>query len=263
MIWNGKIVQIREFLEKFDINGKKADVYLAALELGSATAAQIAKKAEIKRTTGYDVLQDLEKSGLVYETSKGKKRLFVAEDPEKLRKKINEKERILDEMLPELRSFYNIKGTKPKIRFYEGKAGLREVYADTLNYSGEMLAFASEDVVKVLGMEWADDYLVKRVKKGLRVRAIMPKTTILEKDFAAKDQKQLRASKLVDPKKYPFSIEINIYGHQKVALMSSREETGIIIEGAEIHNTLKLIFELLWDNLPEIDINKISKTKIA
>jgi sugar-specific transcriptional regulator TrmB len=248
-------MQIKEFLQKFDIDGKKADVYLAVLELGSGTANEIAKKSEIKRTTCYDVLQDLEKPGLVYETSKGKKRLFVAEDPEKLRKKISEKEKLLDEMLPELRSFYNIKGTKPKIRFYEGKEGLREVYADTLNYSGEMLVFASEDVAKILGMNWTNDYLAKRVKKELRVRAIMPKTKIIEQDFVSKDQKQLRASKLVDAKKYPFSIEINIYGHQKVALMSSREEMGIIIEGAEIYNTLKLIFELLWDNLPEIEIS--------
>jgi len=34
--------------------------------------------------------------------------------------------------------------------------------------------------------------------------------------------------------------------------MSSREETGIIIEGDEVYKTMKLIFELLWDNLPEV-----------
>lgn len=247
-------MQIKELLQKFDIEGKKADVYLAVLELGSGTVIEIAKKAEIKRTTGYDILLDLEKAGLIYQTTKETKRLFVAEDPEKLKKKLQEKEKMLDEMLPQLRSLYNIRGVKPKIRFYEGKAGLREVYADTLNYSGEILAFVSEDTAKVLGMDWVMDYLKKRTAKGLRVRAIMPKTQLIEKDIAPQDQKQLRASKLVDPKKYPFSIEINIYGYQKVALMSSKEEMGIIIEGAEIHNTLKLIFELLWDNLPEVDV---------
>jgi HTH-type transcriptional regulator, sugar sensing transcriptional regulator len=248
-------MQIKDFLAQFDLDGKKADVYLATLEVGSATVAEIAKKAELKRTTGYDILQGLEKAGLVYETIKGKKRLFVAEDPEKLRKKIEEKEKMLSEMLPQLRSFYNVRGTKPKIRFYEDKAGLREVYADTLNYNGEILAFGSDDVVKALGMNWATDYLAKRVKKGIRVRIILPQTEMIDKTFTPLDQKQLRSSKLVDAKKYPFSIEINIYGHQKVALMSSREEIGIIIEGTEIHNTLKLIFELLWDNLPEIKLN--------
>lgn len=247
-------MEIKHFLAQFDLIGKKADVYLAILELGSGTVIEIAKKSEVKRTTVYDILLDLEKTGLIYQTTKESKRLFVAEDPEKLKKKLEEKERILDEMLPQLRSFYNIKGIKPKIKFYEGKEGLRQVYSDTLNYGGEILAFASEDVVKVLGMDWANDYLDKRVKRGIRARIILPKTEIIERDFNPLDQKQLRSSKLVSAKKYPFSIEINIYGHQKVALMSSREEMGIIIEGREIYNTLKLIFELLWDNLPEVEI---------
>ena len=244
-------MQIINFLEQFNITGKTADVYLAALELGSGTVIEIAKKSAVKRTTCYDLLLDLIKDGLILETTKGKKRLFVAEDPEKLRKKINEKEKLLNEMLPQLRSMYNVTGVKPKIRYYEGKLGLREVYADTLNYSSEILAFASEDIVKVLGEEWARDYITRRVKKNIQFRAIMPRTNTIT-NYAAHDFKQLRISKLVDPKKYPFSIEINIYGHQKVALMSAREETGIIIEGAEIYKTMKLIFELLWDNLPEV-----------
>ncbi|EKD46863.1 MAG: hypothetical protein ACD_67C00036G0001 [uncultured bacterium] len=36
--------------------------------------------------------------------------------------------------------------------------------------------------------------------------------------------------------------------------MSSKEEIGLIIEGAEIHNTMKLIFQLIWDLLPEIKV---------
>jgi HTH-type transcriptional regulator, sugar sensing transcriptional regulator len=247
-------MEIKQVLAQFDLVGRKADVYLAVLELGSGTVIEIAKKSEVKRTTVYDILLDLEKNGLIYQTTKESKRLFVAEDPEKLKKKLEEKERMLDEMLPQLRSFYNIKGIKPKIRFYEGKEGLRQVYADTLNYNGEILAFASDDVVKVLGMDWANDYLAKRVKKEICVRIILPKTDMIEKDFNPLDQKHLRTSKLVSAKKYPFSIEINIYGHQKVALMSSREEMGIIIEGAEIFNTLKLVFELLWDTLPEVEV---------
>lgn len=247
-------MEIKQFLAQFDLIGKKADVYLAVLELGSGSVIEIARKSEIKRTTVYDILLDLEKSGLIYQTTKVNKRLFVAEDPEKLKKKLEEKERVLGEMLPQLRSLYNIKGIKPKIKFYEGKEGLRQVYADTLNYNGEILAFASEDVVKTLGMEWANDYLQKRVKKEIRVRIILPKTELIEKEFNPKDQKQLRSSKLVNPKKYPFSVEINIYGHQKIALMSAREEIGIIIEGKEIYSTMKLIFELLWDNLPEVEV---------
>jgi len=246
-------MEIKHILEQLGLKDKKADVYLAALELGSATVIEISKKASIKRTTCYDILMDLIKMGLVSETSKGKKRLFIGEDPEKILGDLENKEKLLSGILPQLKAVYNIKGVKPKIRFYEGKEGLREVYADTLKYSGEIAAFASEDVVRALGREWADDYLKKRVKKNIRVRVILPKTEYVSK-IVEEDRELLRTSKLIDPQKYPFSIEINIYGHKKVALMSSREEMGIIIEGDEVYKTMKLIFELLWDNLPEVKV---------
>lgn len=244
-------MEIREILEQLGLRDKKAEVYLAALELGSATVIEISQKAGIKRTTCYDILVDLIKIGLVSETSKGKKRLFIGEDPEKISKDLENKEKLFSEILPQLKSVYNIKGVKPKIRFYEGKEGLKEVYADTLKYAGEILAFASEDVVRVLGEEWAGDYLKKRVKKNIHVRAVLPKTEYVS-NVVQKDRELLRMSKLINPEKYPFSIEINIYGHKKVALMSSREQMGIIIEGDEIYKTMKFVFELAWDILPEI-----------
>lgn len=247
-------MEIKNLLQQFGLQGKKADVYLAALELGSSSVIEIAKKAGIKRTTCYDILLDLKNEGLISETSKGKKRLFVGEDPEKIQRNLKNKERLFSEILPQLQSIHNIRGSKPKIRFYEGKEGLKEVYEDTLKYKGELLGFASYDVIGVLGMEWSMEYLRKRIKAGVYARGIIPGTEPMMKDFISKDQEQRRMTKVIDPKKYPFSIEINIYGHNKVALMSAKEEIGLIIEGAEIHNTLKLIFQLIWDLLPEIKV---------
>lgn len=246
-------MEIKQILEQFGLKDKRADVYLATLELGRGTVIEIAKKAGIKRTTCYDILSDLIRDNLVTETLKGKKRLFVSEDPEKIQKNLENKEKLFSEILPQLKSIHNIIGGKPKIRFYEGKEGLREVYNDTLKFPTEILAFASEDVVRVLGREWAEDYLQQRVKRGIHARTVAPDTKIV-REYISKDREQLRTSKLVNPEKFPFSIEINIYGHQKVALMSSREEMGLIIEGGEIYKTMKSIFELLWDNLPEIKI---------
>ncbi|KKP94703.1 MAG: Transcriptional regulator, TrmB [Candidatus Moranbacteria bacterium GW2011_GWE1_36_7] len=194
---------------------------------------------------------DLEKEGLISETSKGKKRLFVGEDPEKIQRNLKNKERLFAEILPQLQSIHNVRGAKPKIRFYEGKEGLKEVYEDTLKYKTEILGFASDDIMKVLGMDWAMEYLAKRKKNGIWAKGIVPGTEILKEKFISKDLEQLRITKVIDHKKYPFSIEINIYGHQKVALMSAKEEIGLIIEGEEIHKTMKLIFQLIWDLLPE------------
>lgn len=245
-------MQLKASLEQLGLTGKKADIYLACLELGSSTIIDIAKKTQIKRTTCYDIVLDLLSEGLISRILKGKRTLFVAEDPNKILSSLKNKERLLAEILPQLQSIYNVKGVKPKIRFYEGKDGLREAYDDTLRYGGEILGFAGEDVVKVLGMDWADDYLARRVKKGISARALLPGSDSMIKGFVSHNKEQLRQSKLVSAKRYPFTIEINLYGKQRVALMSAKEEIALIIEGVEIHNTLKAIFDLIWDLLPEM-----------
>jgi HTH-type transcriptional regulator, sugar sensing transcriptional regulator len=248
-------MEIKDVLEQFGLVGKKADVYLAALELGSASAIDISKKAGIKRTTCYNVLLDLINEGLISQTSIGKKHLFAGEAPEKIQRQLQNKERLFSEILPQLKSIHNARGKKPKIRYYEGKEGLREVYEDTLNHGGkEILGFISYDVVNALGKEWMDGYVKRRVKKGVYGKAIAPSTKAIMDDYIKKDQEQRRSTKLISSEEFPFSIEINIYGYQHVALISSREEIGIIIEGQEIHNTLKLIFNLVWKLLPEIKI---------
>ncbi|HBI51025.1 MAG TPA: hypothetical protein DDY21_04230 [Candidatus Moranbacteria bacterium] len=247
-------MEIKQVLEQLGLEGKKADVYLAALELGSSSVIEISKKAGIKRTTCYDILLDLIGEGLISQTQKGKKRLFVGEDPEKIQRNLKNKERLFAEILPQLQSIHNVRGAKPKIRFYEGKEGLKEVYEDTLKYKTEILGFASDDIMKVLGMDWAMEYLAKRKKNGIWAKGIVPGTEMLKENFISKDLEQLRITKVIDHKKYPFSIEINIYGHQKVALMSAKEEIGLIIEGEEIHKTMKLIFQLIWDLLPEVKV---------
>lgn len=245
-------MEINETLSQFGLTHKKNKVYLASLELGAGTTIEIAKKAGIKRTTCYDVLLELEKDGLIYETTKNKKRFFVAEDPEKIQRDLKRKEVVFSEILPELKSIYNVKGVKPKIRFYEARVGLLEVYDDTLRYSGEILAFASVDSVNVLGFDWANEYLKKRVEKGIHYKGIIAKSKLIEERFLPENQNQLRSSKLINGQKYPFSNEIMIYGHQKVAIVSAKDLIGVIIESSEIYHTQKSIFNLLWDSLPEI-----------
>lgn len=246
-------MELKAILEQIGLSNHEAGVYLASLELGSGTTIQIAKKALIKRTTCYDILLDLKNKGLIFESTKGKRRFFVAEDPEKLKKDLERKEAVFLEALPQFRSLYNISGVKPKIRFYEGVEGIKEVYMDTLSYSGGFCAFGSEDIVKIVGQEWMDTFIKRRLKKGVRVRAILPKTDYTHGMLHENDQKELRSTKLIDKSKYPFSIEIDIYGHSKISLISAKETLAVIIESSEIYQTVKLIFEALWDHLPEIE----------
>jgi len=232
----------------FGLNEKEAEVYTAAMELGEATGFQIYKKTKIKKPTVYYVLDELQKRGLVSLTKKGKKKFYVAESPVKIKEDLENKLKTFKDLLPQLLSAYNTGAVKPKLRYYEGKDGLKEVYDDTLKYQGEILSFASENIVAVLGEDFTKDYVKKRVKKNILIKAIVPNLENLRADYLAHDPEQLRQSKLIDPKKYNFPIEINVYAN-KVALLSFRDELAIIIESDEINKMMGMLFNFFWSSL--------------
>ncbi len=247
---------LEQTLQQIGLTEKQAKIYLACLELGECSIKEIARKAELKRTTIYDIIDDMIKAGFIKTIMQGKKKKYLAAEPSELESIIKKREILLAQILPQLNSLNNSGGTKPKVWFYEGKEGLKKAYADTLKYNGELLSFASEHVAHILGKNWVENYFRKRIKRKIHVRAIMPSAEYLTKEIISRDRKQLRMTKTINPNKYLFSIEINLYGHRKVAFMSSKEETALVIEAPEIYNTLKLIFEFFWDTLPEVGLDK-------
>src|SRR3990167_4868713 len=73
-------------LQDIGLSEKESRVYLAALELGRATADQLAKQAKIKRPTTYVQLESLMKMGLMSTYEEDKKAYFAPESPELLRR---------------------------------------------------------------------------------------------------------------------------------------------------------------------------------
>ncbi len=229
---------------------KEAATYLAILELGETTIQRISQKAQIKRTTLYDVIESLKKKGLISITKRGKKNFYYAENPKKIEYDLeNKKEEYLN-ILPEILSITNLLDKKPKIRFFEGINGIKAVYKDTLNYpNSETLAWLSYDAVNHFDIEYLwNDYVKKRVEKKIWQRAIAPNNKYL-KNVKSFDQKHLRQTKLIDGQKFPIEVEINLYGKNNIGIMAFQEKIGLIIESQKIYNTLKTIFELNWEAL--------------
>ena len=61
-----------QILGQSGFKDKKAKVYLACLELGQANAHEIAKKAQVERTSAYALLDSLQDEGLIISTIKKK-----------------------------------------------------------------------------------------------------------------------------------------------------------------------------------------------
>jgi len=234
-------------LEKIGLNINEARVYLAALELRESNIQQLARKSGVIRTTVYGVVQKLKGAGLLSSIIKNKKIFYVAENPTKLKDDLKEKQHSLEKILPELLSITNSIDKKPRIKFFEGFGGLKDVYMDTLNYpEQELLAWISEAYVESFDEEFLYDYYVpERVKRKIWVRAIAPDDPRIAR-FKESDEKSLRKTRVASTSLFPLQVEINLYGKNKIGIVAFEENIGIIIESAKIFNTLKSIFEMNW-----------------
>ncbi len=242
-------------LKNLDLSEKEAVVYLASLELGLTTIQEIAGKSQISRSTTYQVIESLMKKGLMSALTKGKKKYFSADVPERLMTLIDIKERELEKrkkelkaILPELKELARLSGERPKIKFYNGKQGIRRIQEDigrTKNL-GSIEEFVPLDDAYQLFQAHPRDHrheMGKKIKVPERMIYTSKKGEILP-------QKKGPIETLFIPiEKFPFHTEITIYAY-KVALVSfGRKQIGVVLESEDIANTLRCMFDLLWKAL--------------
>lgn len=247
--------EARKILETLGLTKEEAQIYLAGLELGETSVQNLAKKAGIKRPTVYKILEKLVEKGMFYQTFKGKKRFFNAENPDKLKASLRQKEMDFSRILPELRSIYNVSDTKPKVKFYEGVVGAISVYEDTLNYleeGGEMLSYTSiEKLFELFPKDYAEEYFKKRTEKNITAKIIAVDSEE-SREWKRNAEKERREILLVPEDQnvfFGFFGDTEIYG-DKVALISYRENfMAVVIESREIANMQRFIFNLAWEKL--------------
>lgn len=234
-------------LERIGFNEKEARLYLAALELDEANIQQLSKKSGVKRTTVYDILESLKKKGFIAQANKRGKIIFSAVDPRKIEQEIEDQHHHVKRVMPKLLAIANSLDSKPKVSFFEGIDGIKEVYKDTLRYPDqELLAWVAEKAIEYFDIDFLNkEYLPKRIQKKIWVRAIAPNVPEMQQ-YSGVDQKSLRKTRLADAALFGFDVEINLYGGKRIAIMSFEEGFGMIVESRKIYKTLKNVFEMNW-----------------
>jgi len=232
-------------LTNLGLSPNEAKIYLAALESGSASAQRIAQKAKIKRTTAYSVLEAMVKKDFILKTDKEGKAKYLAQNPKDLAERFKTYQKSFENVLPELEAIHNKKQVKPKVLFFEDMEGILKVYEDTLKERpAEILEFNTSEIFKAFDT-FPLDYVEERKKKNIRALRIGPDDAQYQ-EHAAKDTEELSETKLI--KNFDIPIEINIYNN-KVAFMSYADKIGLIIESEGIAQSMKKIYELLWDKI--------------
>lgn len=237
-----------EIFQKIGLSPHESAVYLALIQHGPSTVSEIGRDSGLHRPAIYKVLPDLQRKGLISITPKGKRQRYIAESPEKIRQLFEAFKSKVDPIIGELTQMHQSRGTRPLVKFLEGRRGLEQVMEELVNSLGRgdiYYRFTAAKNYDVLEKYLPPDYKVKRDQKQLQ-RFIITSEDIKKSTRNALD----RAIKAVPAGSILFDQNINqiIFGN-KVAFIDYNSETALVIVNKAIADFQREVFKLLYDKL--------------
>jgi len=145
--------KIRNALKYLDLTETEITVYLGLLQTGNIPASMLAKRLNFNRSTTRYTLEKLHQKELVIQYEKNNTFYFVVENLEKIlqifkqeKAVINKKEKVIGDVLNDLKNLQNAHANMPKVQFFEGvnevKKSLFDIIKDTKK-GGQLIEYVS------------------------------------------------------------------------------------------------------------------------
>ncbi|MCA9372325.1 hypothetical protein KC726_05525 [Candidatus Woesebacteria bacterium] len=240
-------------LQVLGLSEEEIEIYLLVLTTGTMTVLHIARNSHIPRTTVYLLIDSLIDKQLLQIKMKGKKKYYVATEPNRLIEIIREQQsnlekahRELNRELPKLEALYCAKHNKPKIRYYEGEKQVRKIYEETLNADEIYVQCMTQQARAVMGA-YLDAYFSRVIRRMIHTKEIVSDSKE-DKEYQAEYATE-RNQIICIPSKYNYETDYMIY-NDNVAFITYKEgiPVGVVIEDKEIAAFERSRFLLIWES---------------
>lgn len=166
-----------KLLISLGLNKNEADLYLTSLQLGPATAIQLAQKTGVTRQMIYTLLPQLAEQGLMKETMVGSRRLFQAVGPEALNDRVKHIAEQIKEVVPILKSKEATNASLPVLSVYENPISMREWYRQFMKEAKEgdqLFIWATNKTWLSADPDFLKEFLAFKKKHKVRDSIIVP-----------------------------------------------------------------------------------------
>jgi len=174
------IKDIKNYLKELGFNKNEANVYLVIAKLGEAKAAQIAKVAELPRTTVISILNKLaEENYITTHVYKGVTSYWI-ESPQALVDILNTKIAIAEKLKEVLPEVYHTDGRFPSAKFFDTKKSIKNFIEKTLNsLDGGSVIYTVDtphegNYSKVFSDDLEDIIFSIKKKRGIITKTLVP-----------------------------------------------------------------------------------------
>jgi len=242
-------MDIHQALDQLGLRKNKGTVYLAVLGIGQGSASAVAASAHLPRTTTIQILEQLVARGLVSYTTRGRKRMYSAEDPDHLILNLQDQLHVAKEILPELHSRRQSDHIRPRITIFEGAAGIRSIYEDVLAMHDKQLdcIYPQLLISEVPGGQGVHDFATRRIKIGISTRVLRPRDlTDAKGPGLTTNPRELREVRF-SPAGLQLKSSVYLYDRKVCIISSKKENVGIIATSTDLYDTMKSLFNVLWE----------------
>jgi sugar-specific transcriptional regulator TrmB len=239
-------------LKNLGLSEKEAKVYLALLQLGTATPYRIAKKSGLKRPTAYVIAEELVEKGLIVHGPGDESRKYIARSPETFIEAQEAKLTQAKRVLPELKSLQKETEEKTSILYFEGVEGFRQAhqYKQKELHNTQIVGFfasaedASPELMQVM-FEW-NEYTIRH---HIEYRALtVDKANLAPFTKYMQSKESILTLKYLPEAIYSAKVSIESCGtFVRIALFDSVQT--LIIESPKLATALQEVFEITWQGL--------------
>ena len=239
-----------EELKLLGLNEIDVKVYLKLLEIGESLASEIAKKSNVSRASIYDILERLQKEGLVSFIVKDYKKYFSASEPKIIIENLENTKNKITQILPDLEKIrQKPKFEEIKSEVYDGPKGIQAISNMILEEKELFVLGASRKSSEVLPY-FLPQWMKQRIKKKIKVMIIYNDTPQIRKSVKENSKylgtKHGWNTKFLKVKNYSPLMTV-VFGN-KIALIMWRKEhpSAVLITSRDAAETYKEYILNLW-----------------
>jgi len=244
-----------EIFEQIGMSPNEAKIYETLLSAGEVGVSEISLKANVHRRNVYDALNRLIEKGLVFRIFQKGEHQFRAVTPNKLAEVLEEKEKKLSDILPDLNKLYQSTPLEEAAYIYKGIEGYKNYRRDLVRIAEDTYFLGAKAMWMTPGIDrqYLEDFKAAMKRKQKKHFTLY--------DYRVKEQipqavKEVGGEYKFLPKKYSAPGMTDIFGDYIVSFTSAgvgrvgEDVTIFVMQHPQLAETYRTWFKLIWDFCP-------------
>jgi sugar-specific transcriptional regulator TrmB len=243
-----------EVFQELGLSKNESRIYDTLLRNRELSIGEISTKSHVHRRNVYDSINRLLERGLVFEIIERSANRYRAVDPSKLRELIQEKERTLLTVLPDLQTLFSQEPHAQSVFIYRGTEGWKNYLRDILRVGEDFYCIGAKG-------GWMDKKVMVNFPSFIKEASRLGIAYFHLFDYEVKESnhdivKYVGNKFKFLPKGYSAPASIDIFGDH-VNIISNIHLGGVeedmsfaVIVNERIADAFRIWFKLIWDLCP-------------